>query len=126
MSAKTFTLGAIIYNSHYGERKKEPKIDKTLCLTDNWCHMIGRDDEGFRNLMKLYFSIHMDHEGGNVSAHASHLVGSALSDAYYSVSAGMSGLAGPLHGLANQEVLTWLETLVEDIGIHPTDEQLVK
>lgn len=50
----------------------------------------------------------LDHEGGNVSAHATHLVGSALSDPYLSFAAGMSGLAGPLHGLANQEVLQWL------------------
>lgn len=43
-----------------------------------------------------------DHEGGNVSAHTSHLVGSALSDPYLSFAAAMNGLAGPLHGLANQ------------------------
>jgi citrate synthase len=43
-------------------------------------------------------------QGGNVSAHTCHLVGSALSDAYLSLSASMNGLAGPLHGLANQEV----------------------
>lgn len=60
-----------------------------------------------------------------MSAHASHLVGSALSDAYYSVSAAMSGLAGPLHGLANQEVLIWLQKLVDDIGLEPTDQQIV-
>lgn len=47
-----------------------------------------------------------DHEGGNVSAHTVHLVGSALSDPYLSFAAGMNGLAGPLHGLANQEVST--------------------
>lgn len=45
-----------------------------------------------------------DHEGGNVSAHTVHLVGSALSDPYLSFAAGLNGLAGPLHGLANQEV----------------------
>ena len=43
-------------------------------------------------------------QGGNVSAHATHLVGSALSDPYLSFSSGMNGLAGPLHGLANQEL----------------------
>jgi hypothetical protein len=48
--------------------------------------------------------MHADHEGGNVSAHTVHLVGSALSDPYLSLAAGMNGLAGPLHGLANQEV----------------------
>lgn len=61
----------------------------------------------------LYFS---DHEGGNVSAHATHLVGSALSDPYLSFSAGMNGLAGPLHGLANQECLKFLLDLQEKLG----------
>ena len=61
-------------------------------------------------------TIHSDHEGGNVSAHTSHLVGSALSDAYLSFSAGMNGLAGPLHGLANQEVVKWLLSMQNDLG----------
>lgn len=39
-----------------------------------------------------------------MSAHAVHLVGSALADPYLSMTAGLNGLAGPLHGLANQEV----------------------
>jgi len=51
--------------------------------------------------MRLYIVIHADHEGGNVSAHASHLVGSTLADPYLAFSAAMAGLAGPLHGLAN-------------------------
>ena len=55
-------------------------------------------------------------QGGNVSAHTTHLVGSALSDPYLSFSAGLNGLAGPLHGLANQEVLNWLETLMQTVG----------
>lgn len=88
--------------------------------------MIGYNDEGFKKMLKLYFSIHPTHEGGNVSEHTSRLVGSALSDAYFSVSAGMAGLAGPLHGLANQEVLTWMQKLVDDIGLEPTDEQLTE
>jgi len=58
--------------------------------------------------MRLYLVLHADHEGGNVSAHAHHLVGSALSDPYLSLSAAMNGLAGPLHGLANQECLRYL------------------
>jgi citrate synthase len=67
---------------------------------------------------------HTDHEGGNVSAHTTHLVGSALSDAYYSLSAGMNGLAGPLHGLANQEVLRWVMSVMDKLGGVPTKEQL--
>merc|ERR1719261_481111 len=70
--------------------------------------MMGYDDPQVYELFRLYQVIHSDHEGGNVSAHTTHLVGSALSDPYYSLSAGMNGLAGPLHGLANQEVLKWI------------------
>jgi citrate synthase len=43
-------------------------------------------------------------------------VGSALSDPYLSFSAGMNGLAGPLHGLANQECLKFLLDLQENLG----------
>jgi citrate synthase len=74
--------------------------------------------------MRLYLTIHSDHEGGNVSAHTSHLVGSTLSDPYLSFAAAMNGLAGPLHGLANQEVLVWLTQLQKDLGGEVTDEQL--
>ncbi|MBO8695529.1 citrate (Si)-synthase, partial [Staphylococcus aureus] len=73
---------------------------------------------------RLYLTIHSDHEGGNVSAHTTHLVGSALSDPYLSFSAGMGGLAGPLHGLANQEVLIWLQKLRKEVGDSVTKEQL--
>ena len=62
---------------------------------------MGFDDEGAKEMMRLYTTIHADHEGGNVSAHATHLVGSALSDPYLSFSAGLAGLAGPLHGLVS-------------------------
>jgi citrate synthase len=67
-------------------------------------------------MMRMYLTIHADHEGGNVSAHATHLVGSALSDPYLSLVGGMAGLAGPLHGLANQEVLRWLFEVQKKVG----------
>jgi citrate synthase len=77
---------------------------------------MGYADKGFTELMRLYLTIHSDHEGGNVSAHATHLVGSALSDPYLSFAGGMTGLAGPLHGLANQEVLRWITQLRQKLG----------
>ena len=67
--------------------------------------------------MRLYITIHSDHEGGNASAHATHLVGSTLSDAYLSFSGGMNALAGPLHGLANQEVLRWIQALQAEFAV---------
>jgi citrate synthase len=83
------------------------------------------DPEGsFAQLMRLYLNFHADHEGGNVSANTCHTVGSALSDIYYAVSAGLNGLAGPLHGLANQECLGWILELMDKFGGVPAEEQL--
>jgi citrate synthase len=93
----------------------------------NFAHMLGFEDEGFRELMRLYLTIHADHEGGNVSAHATHLVGSALSDPYLSFAAGMNGLAGPLHGLANQEVIRWIEEMNNELATtQPSKEQIAE
>jgi citrate synthase len=86
--------------------------------------MMGVEQEDYKDLSRLYFIIHSDHESGNVSAHATHLVGSTLSDVYYSFSAGLNGLAGPLHGLANQECLGWLLDVFNRFGGVPTTEQL--
>lgn len=63
--------------------------------------MLGYPSFEMKECLRGYLTIHSDHEGGNVSAHTTHLVGSALSDPYLSYSAGVNGLAGPLHGLAN-------------------------
>lgn len=91
----------------------------------NFAHMLGFEDESFKELMRLYMTIHADHEGGNVSAHTTHLVGSALSDPYLSFAAGMNGLAGPLHGLANQEVIKWIFEMREELGVGlPTNSQI--
>ncbi|MBC8032593.1 MAG: citrate (Si)-synthase, eukaryotic [Chitinophagaceae bacterium] len=91
----------------------------------NLAHMLGYDDESFRELMRLYMTIHADHEGGNVSAHTTHLVGSALSDPYLSLAAGMNGLAGPLHGLANQEVIKWIFEMREDLKTDLPDKEQI-
>jgi len=84
------------------------KPDPHLDYSANFSNMLGFKSKEFHELMRLYLVLHADHEGGNVSAHATHLVGSALSDPYLSFAAGMTGLAGPLHGLANQECLRFL------------------
>jgi len=98
-----------------------------LDMGANYAHMLGFNDPGFDDLMRLYLTIHTDHEGGNVSAHTVRLVGSALSDPYLSLSAGLNGLAGPLHGLANQEVLKWLTEMQAGLGgAPPTKENLTE
>ncbi|DAC64024.1 MAG TPA: citrate (Si)-synthase, eukaryotic [Candidatus Thalassarchaeaceae archaeon] len=108
-------LAAYIYRRRYHNGEHiEP--DHNLDWSGNFAHMLGFENKEFMELMRLYMSIHSDHEGGNVSAHAVHLVGSALSDAYLSFSAGMNGLAGPLHGLANQEVIRWIQSMRQELG----------
>jgi len=93
----------------------------------NFAHMMGVENPEYKDLMRLYLLLHSDHESGNVSAHTGHLVSSALSDVFYSVSAAMGGLAGPLHGLANQECLKWIVDLMEDFGGRtPTKEEIEK
>lgn len=98
--------------------------DPNLDWGANFAHMMGVSDAGYQDLMRLYLLLHIDHEGGNVSAHASHVVGSALSDVYLSVAAGINGLAGPLHGLANQECLKWINEVMAHFGGAPTAEQV--
>ena len=86
-----------------------------LDLGGNFAYMMGKD-KPYDDVSRMYFIIHADHESGNVSAHTGHLVASSLSDVYYSISAMVNGLAGPLHGLANQEVLRWLQGLRDQMG----------
>ncbi len=98
-----------------------------LDWSGNFAHMMGYDGEDFKELMRLYMTIHADHEGGNVSAHTTHLVGSALSDPYLAFAAGMNGLAGPLHGLANQEVIKWIYEMQDKLDTDlPSKEQIAQ
>lgn len=100
--------------------------DNTLDMGGNFAHMMGIEPP-YDDVARMYFILHSDHESGNVSAHTTHLVASALSDAYYSLSAGINGLAGPLHGLANQEVLAWVQDVLDKMGGKtPTKDDLKK
>ncbi len=110
--ARIPVLASFVYRYLY-KKGKVIKPDPDLDWAANFAHMMGYDNPEVYELMRLYMVLHCDHEGGNVSAHTGHLVSSALSDVYYSISAAINGLAGPLHGLANQEVLRWILNLQE-------------
>jgi citrate synthase len=122
--AKLPVVAATIYNNLYRDGAAPCPIDSSKDWSYNFTEMIGYKDATFTELMRLYLTIHSDHEGGNVSAHATHLVGSALSDPYLSFGAGMCGLAGPLHGLANQEVLVFMNKVKDAVGLDATDDQM--
>jgi len=106
--AKNKRIAGLIYHNLYREGKindTDPNADFGADLAS----MMGfKGNEDVEDLLRLYLVVHMDHEGGNVSAHTNRLVGSALSDPYLCFSSSLNGLAGPLHGLANQECLRWL------------------
>ncbi len=117
-------LAAYIYRKVYHDGKQiEP--DNSLDWAGNFAHMLGIGSEDFKSLMRLYLTIHADHEGGNASAHTAHLINSTLADVYLSYGGAMSSLAGPLHGLANQEVIKWIVEMTEELGTtKPTNDQV--
>jgi citrate synthase len=123
--AKLPTIAAFIYRLKYKNGdiiKPDPNMD----LGGNFAHMMGIK-KPYDDVSRMYFILHSDHESGNVSAHTGHLVASALSDVYYATSAMINGLAGPLHGLANEEVLRWTQGVFEKMGGKiPTEEEMKK
>lgn len=122
--AKLPRVAAYIYRrSYHGGTHISPDISQDWA--GNFAHMLGIEGADFKSLMRLYLTIHADHEGGNASAHTTHLIGSTLSDAYLSLAGGMNALAGPLHGLANQEVIRWIFKMLDALGTSsPSKEQI--
>jgi citrate synthase len=124
LMAKLGTIGAFIYRLKF---KNDDQIaaDPDLDFGGNFARMMGVDAP-YDDVSRMYFILHSDHESGNVSAHAIHLVASALSDCYYAVSAGINGLAGPLHGLANENVLRWTQAFMEKLGGQEPTEDVIR
>ena len=123
--AKLPLIGAYIYDKLY-LNKKDVYPNPTLDFGGNFAYMLQKD-EPYDDVARMYFIVHADHESGNVSAHTGHLIASSLSDVYYAVSGMVNGLAGPLHGLANQEVLRWIQSVREKMGNKiPTKEEMKK
>ena len=124
LMAKLGRIGAFIYRLKF---KDDDQIDADPALDfgGNFARMMGVDTP-YDDVSRMYFILHSDHESGNVSAHTIHLVASALSDCYYALSAGINGLAGPLHGLANENVLRWTQDFMEKLGGKEPTEQVIK
>jgi citrate synthase len=127
LTAKLPVIAAYIYRMKFFGENKKPRYNPRQDYGLNFARMMKVEDKkGYAELMRLYFIIHSDHESGNASAHATHLTGSTLSDVYYAFSAGLNALAGPLHGLANQECLSWLIEVKNKFGGVPTRDELYK
>ncbi|NOY49614.1 MAG: citrate (Si)-synthase [Chlorobi bacterium] len=122
--SKMPVISAYIYNKLYSKRTGIYQ-DPTLDFGGNFAYMMGMDSP-YDEVSRMYFILHADHEGGNVSAHTGHLIASSLSDVYYATSGMINGLAGPLHGLANQEVLRWIQDLRSKMGDKVPSEEIMK
>jgi len=123
--ARLPALGAYIYRMLY--RSDTPiESDPELDFGANFAHMMGIPAP-YDDVARLYFILHSDHESGNVSAHTGHLVSSAMADPYLATSSMLNGLAGPLHGLANQEVLRWIQGVIQRMdGRLPTKMEMTE
>lgn len=123
--AKLPTIAAGVYRIRFAKGDLIP-YDKSLDWGSNYANMLGIPDPNgeFADLMRLYLVLHCDHEGGNVSAFTSRVVNSSLSNLYYAASAGLNGLAGPLHGLANQECLKFVLAIEEKYQKVPSKKEL--
>ena len=122
--AKLPTIGAYIYRLKFKNDDIIPS-NPDLDFGGDFAHMMGIE-KPYDDVARMYFILHSDHESGNVSAHTIHLVASALSDVYYSLSAGINGLAGPLHGLANENVLRWTQAFIEKLGGKEPTEEVIR
>ncbi|MBV6450942.1 MAG: Citrate synthase [Anaerolineales bacterium] len=127
LTARLPLLAAFIYRLKYFNETKVPRYNPKLDYAANFARMMKVDDKkGYAELMRLFLIIHSDHESGNASAHTMHLAGSTLSDAYLGFSACLNTLAGPLHGLANQESLDWLLNVRKKFNGLPSRDELYK
>ncbi|KAI0724088.1 citrate synthase-like protein [Fomitopsis betulina] len=125
--ARLPALAARIYRNVYNPGRPIPGVNKDLDLVGNYVNMLGYgNNHDLTEYLRLYIALHGDHEGGNASAHTAHLVGSTLSDPYLAYSAALFALAGPLHGLANQEVLRWQLNMQKEIGNNVSHEDIKK
>ncbi|KJA20230.1 hypothetical protein HYPSUDRAFT_68631 [Hypholoma sublateritium FD-334 SS-4] len=123
--ARLPALAARIYRNVYAPGTPLAPVDGSLDLVGNYANMLGYgENHSLTEYLRLYIALHGDHEGGNASAHAAHLVGSTLADPYLSYSAALFALAGPLHGLANQEVLRWQMAMQAELGADITEEKI--
>jgi citrate synthase len=118
--AKMRTIAAYSYKKSIGQPFVYPKNNLSYCA--NFLNMMFavpaepyEIDEELVKVLNMLFILHADHEQ-NCSTSTVRMVGSAQSNLFAAVSAGILALWGPLHGGANQEVLEMLEEIHKDGG----------
>jgi citrate synthase len=118
--AKVRTIAAFAYKKTIGQPFVYPQNHLSYCA--NLLHMMFSVpaepypiDDLLVKVMNQLLILHADHEQ-NCSTSTVRLVGSAQTNLFASISAGICALWGPLHGGANQEVVEMLERIRKDGG----------
>ena len=115
--SKIPTIAAYVYRKSQGYPYPDPNWD--LTYSENFIHMLwnGTRRQPRQDALKILgkaldtlFILHAEHEQ-NCSTSTMRQVASADADPYVSVAAAASALYGPLHGGANEAVLTMLDEI---------------
>jgi len=116
--SKMRTIAAFSYKKSIGQPFVYPKNNLSYCA--NFLNMMFsvpaepyEMDEEIVKVLNLLLILHADHEQ-NCSTSTVRQVGSSQANLFASISAGICALWGPLHGGANEEVLTMLQSIKDD------------
>lgn len=126
--AKVPQIAAAVINHHAGwgpSKASKPELG----YMENFTQMLnvsGGDSQKLLKAFKVFNKLHYDHGGGNLSAFVGKAVASGLEDMYGSIASAMCALAGPRHGKANQDCLTFVQRLSEELGDQISTESVEK
>lgn len=126
--AKIPKIAATVINYHAGWQDSRPPRPE-LGYIGNFVHLLNvpsTDPAELTRVFKLFNILHYDHGGGNLSAFVGKAIASGLEDLYGSISGSMCALAGPRHGKANQDCLTFVKGLLEEVGENASSENVEK
>lgn len=124
--AKLPHLVAVVINYHAGWGET-PQPDPELGYMENFAHMIqapAADPKELAEVFRLFNILHYDHGGGNLSTFVGKAIASGLEGMYGSICGAMCGLAGPRHGRANQDCLTFVHGILDKLGDHASESDV--
>jgi len=104
------SLAAAISRIRQGHFPIEPDLEMSHAANLIYMMTGKKPTPEEERIMDIALILHADH-GMNASTFASMVVASTLSDIYLSVGAGIAALNGPLHGGANEKVLSMLSEI---------------
>ncbi|MCB1085357.1 MAG: citrate (Si)-synthase, partial [Chlamydiia bacterium] len=129
LMAKLPHLAATVINYHAGWGET-PAPKSELGYMENFSSMLSVPDADptvLGEVFRLFNILHYDHGGGNLSTFTGKAIASGLEDLYGSIAGAMCALAGPRHGRANQDSLSFVQSVLDEVGENgsPADVEAV-